>query len=80
MFWDYSIFNTRLIINLSKAFQTIHHSIIFNKLRYYGLDGSTVNLFKSYLSNRSQYVEFENACVRACVHVFVKCRRSRVFA
>ena len=50
-----------IFIDPLKAFDTIDHSILFNKLRYYGLDGSTLNLFKSYLSNRSQYVEFENA-------------------
>ena len=43
------------------TFDIIDHSILFNKLSYYGLDGSTLNLFKSYLNNRSQYVEFEIA-------------------
>ena len=48
-------------LDLSKAFETIGHSILFNQLRCYDLDGSTVNICKSYLSIRSQYVEFENA-------------------
>ena len=46
---------------LSKAYLTLDHSILLNKLTYYGLDGSSMNLLKSYLNNRSQYVELENA-------------------
>ena len=40
---------------------TIDRLILLNKLKCYGLDGSTLNLFKSYLNNRSQHVIFENA-------------------
>ena len=31
-----------------------HHSILLNKLKYYGLKGSTLNIFQSYLSNKKQ--------------------------
>ena len=47
-----------IFLNLSKTFDTIDHSILLNKLTYYGLDGSSLNLLKSYLNNRSQYVKF----------------------
>ena len=50
-----------IFLDLSKAFDTTDHLKLFNKLRYYVLDGSTLNLFKSCLNNQSQYLKFENA-------------------
>jgi len=46
-------------LDLSKAFDTIDHNIVLNKLRFYGLDDSTVFLFESYVRNRRQYVEID---------------------
>ena len=46
---------------MSKAFDTIDHSILLDKLYYYGLRENTLNWFQSYLSNRKQYVEYNNA-------------------
>ncbi len=49
-----------IYLGLSTAFDTIDHNILINKLEYYGVTGSSINLFKSYLSNCKQYVEFED--------------------
>ena len=59
--------NNETLINiclyLSKAFDTIDHSlgILLDKLKYYGLDDTAIKLFRSYLTNRYQYVQIENA-------------------
>ena len=47
-----------IYIDLSKAFDTLDHSIL---LSYYGITGCDNKLFVSYLSNRYQYVEYNNA-------------------
>ena len=45
-----------VFIDLSKAFDTINHQILLNKLRYYGLDDISLKWFNSYLTDRKQFV------------------------
>ena len=47
-------------LDLSKAFDTLDHSILLHKLKFYGIDGTSLKIFENYLSNRKQFVEFEN--------------------
>ena len=48
-----------IFLDLSKAFDTIDHTILLHKLKYYGLEDSTLKLFESYFKNRKQYTEID---------------------
>ena len=45
-----------VFVNLQKAFDTVDHQILLLKLNHYEIRGVSNDWFKSYLSNRNQYV------------------------
>ena len=45
-----------IFLDLKKAFDTVNHEILINKLADYGIKGNELGWFKSYLSNRAQAV------------------------
>ncbi len=49
-----------IFMDLSKAFDTIDYEILITKMEHYGIKNLVSQWFKSYLSDRKQYVEFNN--------------------
>jgi len=58
-----------IYLNLQKAFDTFNHTILLWKLNNYGIREVMHSWFKSYLSNRMQYV-FVNSCNSTKLLVF----------
>ena len=51
---------TNFYIDLSKAFDSLQHDILLEKLAHYSLRNKAIALLKSYLSNRKQYVQLND--------------------
>jgi len=49
-----------IYLDFAKAFDTVDHNILLMKLQHYGIRGTTLSWFRSYLNNRTQVVKYNN--------------------
>ena len=58
--FEKNMYTLGIFIDLSKAFDTVNHEILLNKLKNYGIKNKNLLWFENYLSNRSQCIEHES--------------------
>ena len=59
---DAGLYTSAVFLDFSKAFDTVNHNILFDKLEMYGIRVSTLKLIKSYFESRKQYVRIIDVC------------------
>ena len=50
-----------ILMDLSKAFDSLNHDLLLAKLEAYGLDNNAVSFMRSYLTNRLQRCKINNS-------------------
>ena len=57
-------------LDFSKALDTVNHAFLLQKLKHYGIRGCALKWLESYISNRTQYVSYDDATSKL---VTIKC-------
>ena len=58
-FLDSGLIPVSVHLDLSKAFDTLDHSILLKKLQFYGVAASSLQWFRTYLGQREQFILFD---------------------
>ena len=58
---DNNLIGTLFTTDLSAAYDTVDHTILLDKLEYFGIRDNELDVIKSFLNNRRQYVEIDRA-------------------
>ena len=53
---DEGHFACGILLDLQKAFDTVDYDTLLTKLKHYGVRGLAIDWFKSYLSDRKQFI------------------------
>ena len=59
---DKNIQTDILYLDFAKAFDSVDHNLIIEKLKFFGVRGMVLNWFRDYLNNRTQRVVMEGVC------------------
>ena len=62
-------FGCRIFIDLQKPIDTVNHNILLMKFEHYGIRGTTLDWFKSYLSDKTQCLSV-NGSNSSCLSVW----------
>ena len=67
---EQNYFSAILATDLSAAFDTVDNEILLNKMKHYGIEGGWNDLFRSFLTDRRQFVKLEtkNSIMRNSVN------------
>ena len=72
---DRGYVNAVVFLDLKKAFDTVDHEILLTEINRYGIQGTSLDWFKSYLINRAR-----RCSVNGCLSDFTTCQRKRSLA
>ena len=56
---DKQMHTSMLLVDLQKAFDTLDHGVLIEKMKYFGFQASAIKWFESYLSNRKFLVSID---------------------
>ena len=60
-----------IFLDLSKAFDTVNHSILLQKLEHYRFRGIVYDWFESYLYNRKQFISIGSVSLGLLVRCYL---------